>query len=133
MNCQISKRIQSVNKIENETTPTNTEELRIAWRYGQQQQQTSTDETIKSSKSMQANYFVMNKFLTEEEIKTASNVKSFTLSETDCSSSCDDTTMNPLYKHLATDITTHIDDLNMNINKTKKYTNILRIGYLYLF
>ena len=82
---------------------------------------------------MQANYFLMNKFLTEEEIKAASNVKSFTLGDSDRSHSCDDTTMNPLYKLLATDITTHIDDLNMNINKTKTYTNILRIGYLHYF
>ena len=99
--------------------------LRIAWRYGQQQQQQPAPSNVTSAKSLQPNYFVMNKLMSKEEIYSSSNVSTFDLDVSQLSNS---TNANELYSKLAAKISEHIDSLNLNITKTKQYTNVLRIG-----
>ena len=70
----------------------------------------------------------MNKFMSEAEIKELSNVKGFSLSDQEKANFYDFKGLNPIYVKLANEITAHIDSLSLNINKTKKYTNICRIG-----
>ena len=119
----------NVNKLEEkneqklgETNSNN--ELRIAWRYGQQQ----SNEPIASTnnKILQPNYFFMNKFMNmNDEVLTASNVKMFNMNTAELKKT-------NYYAELISDIESHVDSLNMNINKTKSYTNILRIGLKFL-
>ena len=104
------------------------EELRIAWRYGQQsstigQQSPKPNE---QTKLLQPNYFVMNKFMNEEEV---SNLKGFDSNSINIDSiSQNNNDSNSIYIKLGNEISAEIDSLNMNVNKTKKYTNILRIS-----
>lgn len=70
----------------------------------------------------------MNKFMSENEIKESANLKSFSLSEQEKNEFYNFKGLNPIYVKLANEIATHIDTLSLNINKTKKYTNICRIG-----
>ena len=63
----------------------------------------------------------MNTFMTNEEINV-SNIKTFNTNENE------DSRDRCLYNQLFISIEQHIDTLNMNITKTKQYTNILRIG-----
>jgi len=132
----LKQRIPDVNRVDtaDATTsagrkPADNEDLRIAWRYGQQQA-TSEPETKLASKAFQANYFVMNKFMAEEEIDSTCELTGFRLSAEDRSAAAayDFNGLNPLYVKLANEITEHIDKLGLNINKTRKYTNICRIG-----
>jgi elongator complex protein 4 len=80
----------------------------------------------------------MNKFLNEAEISSlVSKIKTFEMSkqerndlyDTTTNSSCltDLKRLNPFYIKLANDIASHIDALNLNVNKTKNYTNIVRV------
>ena len=62
----------------------------------------------------------MNTFMTNEEVNV-SNIKTFNTNENGSRDLC-------LYNQLFISIEQHIDSLNMNITKTKQYTNILRIG-----
>lgn len=82
----------------------------------------------KLNKSLQANYFTINKLMSEEEVKQTRNVESFKLSDEEKLSMYNYSGLNPLYVKLANEITAHLDSINMNINKTKKYTNVCRIG-----
>ena len=58
--------------------------------------------------------------MTSDEVNV-SNIKMFDPNETNLDELC-------LYDQLINSIEQHIDSLNMNITKTKQYTNILRIG-----
>ena len=79
-------------------------------------------------KLMQPNYFLMNSFMTSEEVNV-SNIKMFNLNANDISNSyLNSDRTNTLYDELADDLEFHIDSVNMNITKTKQYTNIMRIG-----
>ena len=69
---------------------------------------------------MQPNYFLMNTFMTNEEVNF-SNIKSFRPNDAKLNNVC-------LYDQLINSLEEHIDTLNMNITKTKQYTNIMRIG-----
>ncbi len=125
----LKQRIPDINKIEtSDTKSSETDDLRIAWRYGQQP--SNDTETKLASKSFQANYFVTNKFVADQEIQALSEFKGFTLTDEDkCNASLYDfNELNPLYVKLANEITQNIERLNLNVNKTKKYTNICRIG-----
>lgn len=64
--------------------------------------------------------------MTPEEVYS-SNIKTFVANEQDLAESSKHTQINSLYDELADDIELHIDSLNLNITKTKQYTNILRI------
>ncbi len=64
--------------------------------------------------------------MSEKQVLESSSVKSFEISDQDRDKS--DHSNMYFYSKLATDITNHIDHLNLNITKTKKYTNILRIA-----
>ena len=124
-----------MNKFEHENDSTKPaseadSDLRIAWRYGRQQvenkEKVSVDEQS-AAKAFQANYFVMNKFMTQEEVNSgASSLRSFerTAFPSNGSSS---------YTKLAQEITNEINSLNLNIRNTKSYTNVLRIGTLLFF
>lgn len=117
------QRIPNVNKQEEpEIDKTSNDQLRIAWRYGQQPQ-TQQQKIDPNAKSFQANYFVTNKLMNKEDVFASTNVKTFELSESDI-----DGTNGSYYSKLAQDISSHIDSINLNINKTKEYKNILRIG-----
>ena len=70
----------------------------------------------------------MNKLMDEQEIKDASDIKGFTVTESERSDFYNIQGLNPIYVKLANEIKSHIDASNMNINKTKKYTNICRVG-----
>lgn len=100
--------------------------MRIAWRYAQQQQPQHT-KTEPIAKTFQSNYFLMNKLMAKEDVYASSNVDTFKLDDTDTDSH-ENEAFNSLYAKLAKDLTLQIDSLNLNINKTKQYTNILRIG-----
>ena len=63
--------------------------------------------------------------MSEKEVLESSSFKSFEISDQDREKS--DNSNMYLYSKLASDITNHIDHLNLNITRTKKYTNILRI------
>jgi hypothetical protein len=112
------------------------DQLRIAWRYGQQAQSSpqslDTTTNTSSAKSLQPNYFVMNKLMTKEEVQASSNVKTFSLSDLDTNNNANNKSVNELYVDLAKKISKQIDTLNLNITKTKQYTNILRIGKFFL-
>lgn len=95
------------------------ENLRIAWRYGQQAP--PQIKTEPSAKSFQSNYFVMNKLMPSDEVYSSSNIKTFECDEKILSESS-------LYSNLSKKITEHIDLINLNVNKTKEYNNLLRIG-----
>lgn len=88
------------------------DDLRIAWRYSQSAKPQQED--FHSTKTYQANYFVMNKFMNQEDLNDLISFETKTESD-------------DLYSQLSDCIQRHIDDLNFNITKTKKYTNILRI------
>jgi hypothetical protein len=107
------------------------ENLRIAWRYGSQipgANQTDTPSTITnpsshSAKTFQANYFVTNNFMSyEDDIKPHCDTASFKFDNIGTKSA------SSFYADLQNDLSAHIDKLNMNVNKTKQYKNILRIG-----
>jgi hypothetical protein len=105
----------------------NDESLRIAWRYSQQQQQKPSNQseiTSLNSKALQPNYFRTDKLMTKEEIFSQCNVKSF---QPPFIESDETTTRGFIYSKLAHDLTTHIDNIELNVTKTKSYTNILRI------
>ena len=68
----------------------------------------------------------MNKLMTNDEVYSASNIKTFELNENE--KFPNDQNPQPFYLNLAKDLTTHIDSLNLNVNKTKEYNNLLRIG-----
>ena len=71
----------------------------------------------------------MNLFMTNEEV-SVSNIKMFNVNEKELTESCQNSqSTNVLYDELADDLEFHIDSLNMNITKTKQYTNIMRIGW----
>lgn len=63
--------------------------------------------------------------MSESEIQESPNIKSFELNDQDIEKSNESNMY--LYTKLANDISSHIDELNLNITKTKKYTNILRL------
>lgn len=63
--------------------------------------------------------------MTDKEVHESSSVKSFEINDQDRHNS--DQSNMYLYTRLANEITSHIDHLNLNITKTKKYTNILRV------
>ncbi len=125
----------NVNKLESDlenkakTSPSSNDQLRIAWRYGQQpQQQTNESNSSESSKLLQPNYFFMNKYMTYEEVTSSSDIKNFEINDKE---SDEPINCNLLYEMLYRDIESHIDSLNMNINKTKSFSNILRIGIVF--
>ncbi len=132
------QRIPTINKQENESVATekklDTDELRISWRYAQYNPNQNSEDKL--NKSLQANYFTINKLMSEEEVSQTTNVASFKLSAEQRGEMYNFSGLNPLYVKLANDITTHLDSINVNINKTKKYTNICRVGthnFLLLF
>ena len=113
-----------MSKLDNETDSGNqdkSDELRIAWRYGQQQ--TPKSSLQEQSKILQPNYFVINKMMGEEV--NNSIIKGFELCDTELIKDSSDS--NLIYSKLANDLSTQIDALNLNVTKTKKYSNILRI------
>ncbi len=65
--------------------------------------------------------------MTFEEVTSSSDIKVFEINEKDLD---EPIKCNLLYEKLYRDIEGHIDSLNMNINKTKSFSNILRIGDL---
>ena len=119
---ELFKRIPSVNRIETKEEAKNddNEALRIAWRYGSNKPASSADETT-TSKLVQPNYFLMNKFMSDEEVYAASSVETFEAFEASSNES--------IYGQLESRLLDHIDKQGMNILKTKKYTNIMRIGW----
>lgn len=125
----LKQRIPSVNKSEPESTSSqkksDSDELRIAWRY--QSPGSSAPPTEKLNKTLQANYFVMNKLMSETEVEDL-NIAAFRPNDIDNFNVSDNHSgLNTMYIQLAHQIKSHIDSINMNINKTKKYNNICRI------
>ncbi len=126
-----------MNKIENDAADQSPksnkdDQLRIAWRYGQQQASPPNNKPLNdlAAKSYQPNYFVMNKLMNKEDVFNNSNVKFFDLNDAcmNQQESSSTTSSKNMYLNLAKSISEHIESLNLNINKTKQYTNILRIG-----
>ena len=70
----------------------------------------------------------MNKFMAYDDVMQSSNVKTFELNENDLNECLKSDHSNTIYLKLASQIESYIESLNMNINKTKSYTNIMRIG-----
>jgi hypothetical protein len=73
--------------------------------------------------------------MTKEEVYAGSSGGVATFSLGDCEPddvSKSSKNVNMLYCQLAKKITEYIDSLNLNITKTKQYTNVLRIGELKL-
>ncbi len=76
----------------------------------------------------------MNKLMNKEEVQANSNVKTFSLTDLDENEISNNAkNVNGMYVKLAKKIAEHIDALNLNITKTKQYTNILRIGENFTF
>lgn len=94
------------------------EKLRIAWRYSQQAQQ-SQSPVETGHRSLQPNYFRTDKLLTKEEVHSQCSIASF--------KSSDSTERGSIYRKLAQDLATYIDNAGLNVLKTKSYTNISRI------
>lgn len=119
---ELFKRIPAVNRIESKEIEAKSDEdaLRIAWRYGNKPASNVVEET--TSKLVQPNYFLMNKFMSDEEIYAASNVETFQVLDTSNEKA-------NIYEQLESSLLDHIDKQGMNILKTKKYTNIMRIGW----
>jgi hypothetical protein len=123
--------LPNVNKLEKENLEkmnvASNEKLRIAWRYGQNQSVPAPNNDSQKQ-LLQPNYFFMNKYMSFDEVTKSSNVKTFEPSQTDLNECFQAGNPFILYSKLAQDIQSHIDSLNMNINKTKSYSNIMRIG-----
>ena len=117
--------------MDTESKPGDDEKLRIAWRYGQQTSGAATKpaggEQATGGKILQPNYFVMNQLMTAEEVNQATSISSFEV-HAEASGEENNALGNALYSKLARDVAAQIDNLNLNITKTKQYTNIMRIG-----
>jgi hypothetical protein len=101
------------------------DELRIAWRYGQQKSPEAVQPN-ESKQLLQPNYYLTNKLMNSEDIFNSSNVSTFEpVLAKDKDSQNDE---HSLYSQLVSQIEAQIEKLNLNVNKTKQYTNILRIG-----
>ena len=72
--------------------------------------------------NLQANYFVINKFMDSADIYSSCNVKTFTPPPAPSNSQ-----VGQLYARLYKQIESHIDALHMNVTRTKSYTNVMRI------
>ena len=59
--------------------------------------------------------------MSKDEVYSTSNIKTFELDEKNF-------TEQSIYSKLSQDLTKHIDLINLNVNKTKEYNNLLRIG-----
>jgi hypothetical protein len=68
----------------------------------------------------------MNKFMNPES-EVQPYIKSFETNDQDIENATNNNNNMYLYSKLGQDISRHIDELNLNITKTKKYTNILRL------
>lgn len=119
-----------MNKLDEPATESKVnDELRIAWRYGQQKSPEILQQN-ESKQLLQPNYYLTNKLMNSEEIFNSSNVSSFeTTSLTNEKDNQNDE--HSLYSQLASQIEAQIEKLNLNVNKTKQYTNVLRIGIVY--
>lgn len=73
----------------------------------------------------------MNQLMTVEEVNQATSISTFELPD-DVAGKENDTFGNVLYSKLARDVAAKIDSLNLDITKTKQYTNIMRIGKAWL-
>ncbi|CAF0709642.1 unnamed protein product [Brachionus calyciflorus] len=121
---KLFERIPDQNKLEEPEQNKSPDQLRIAWRYGQQPTQNKPES---NAKTFQSNYFVMNKLMPKENVYLSSNVKTFELNTNLSDQFSTQEKTKPFYSKLAKDLNVHIDSINLNVNKTKEYNNLLRI------